>query len=38
MSAENPADLRYTKDHEWAKKAGSEVTVGITAFAVRAEV
>ena len=29
-----PADLRYTKDHEWAKESGSEVTVGITAFAV----
>ncbi len=29
-----PADLRYTKDHEWAKTSGSEVTVGITAFAV----
>jgi glycine cleavage system H protein len=29
-----PADLRYTKDHEWAKTSGNEVTVGITAFAV----
>jgi glycine cleavage system H protein len=29
-----PADLRYTKDHEWARTAGSEITVGITAFAV----
>lgn len=29
-----PADLRYTKDHEWARTSGSEVTVGITAFAV----
>jgi len=27
-------DRKYTKDHEWAKKAGSEVLVGITAFAV----
>jgi glycine cleavage system H protein len=26
--------LKYTKDHEWAKTAGTEVTVGITAFAV----
>ena len=29
-----PADLRYTKDHEWAKGGGTEITVGITAFAV----
>jgi len=29
-----PSGLRYTKDHEWAKAAGGEVTVGITAFAV----
>jgi glycine cleavage system H protein len=28
------AGLKYTKDHEWAKTAGAEVTVGITAFAV----
>lgn len=27
-------DRRYTKDHEWAKHAGAEVLVGITAFAV----
>ena len=27
-------DRRYTKDHEWAKSEGGEVTVGITAFAV----
>jgi len=27
-------DRRYTKDHEWAKSVGSEVVVGITAFAV----
>lgn len=25
-----PADLKYTKDHEWAKKAGSKVVVGVT--------
>jgi glycine cleavage system H protein len=30
----NPADLRYTKEHEWARTTGAEVTVGITAFAV----
>ena len=29
-----PADLRYTKQHEWAKEAGSKTTVGITSFAV----
>ncbi len=29
-----PADLRYTKDHEWARASGGEITVGITAFAV----
>ena len=28
------ADRRYTKDHEWAKESGSEVLIGITAFAV----
>jgi len=31
-----PADLRYTKDHEWTKLelGSSRVTVGITGFAV----
>jgi glycine cleavage system H protein len=28
-----PADLRYTKDHEWVRRAGDVATVGITAFA-----
>jgi glycine cleavage system H protein len=28
-----PADLRYTKDHEWTR-GGAELEVGITAFAV----
>ena len=28
-----PADLRYTKEHEWAKLEGDRVRVGITAFA-----
>ena len=28
-----PADLRYTSDHEWAKKEGDHIRVGITAFA-----
>ena len=29
-----PEDLKYTKDHEWAKTTGNELSVGITAFAV----
>ncbi len=29
-----PDDLRYTKDHEWARPGGAEVAVGVTAFAV----
>jgi glycine cleavage system H protein len=29
-----PGDLKYTKDHEWAKATGGELVVGITAFAV----
>ncbi len=28
-----PSELRYTKDHEWAKKEGDRVRVGITDFA-----
>ena len=28
-----PVELRYTKDHEWARLEGSTVTVGITEFA-----
>lgn len=28
-----PADLKYTKDHEWVKINGSEATIGITDFA-----
>ena len=34
MGAQVPADLRYTKEHEWARSSGGEVAVGITAFAV----
>lgn len=30
-----PAELRYTKDHEWASIEGNVVTVGITDFAQR---
>lgn len=28
-----PADLKYTRDHEWIRVSGSEATVGITDFA-----
>ncbi|HZN92596.1 MAG TPA: glycine cleavage system protein GcvH [Myxococcales bacterium] len=31
-----PQDLRYTKDHEWARKAGAVVVVGVTAHAQEA--
>ncbi len=34
MSDEIPEDLRYTKDHEWARKEGTLLVVGITAHAV----
>lgn len=34
MSTEIPADLRYTKDHEWARLEGDVAVVGITAHAV----
>src|SRR5580704_17460071 len=30
----NPADLRYAPTHEWVKREGDIVTVGITKFAV----
>lgn len=29
-----PSDLRYTKDHEWARQEGDLVRVGVTAYAV----
>jgi len=29
-----PLDLKYSKDHEWAKVSGNHATVGITKFAV----
>jgi glycine cleavage system H protein len=29
-----PSDRRYLESHEWAKKEGDAVSVGITAFAV----
>jgi len=28
-----PTDLKYTREHEWAKQEGGRVRVGITAFA-----
>jgi glycine cleavage system H protein len=28
-----PSDLKYTKDHEWVRIAGSEARVGITEYA-----
>ena len=28
-----PADLRYTKDHEWVKVDGDTATIGVTDFA-----
>jgi glycine cleavage system H protein len=28
-----PAELRYTREHEWARQEGGRVRVGITAFA-----
>ena len=28
-----PEDLRYTREHEWAKKKGSNLVIGITDFA-----
>jgi glycine cleavage system H protein len=34
MTEKLPADLRYTKDHEWARSGPGEVVVGITGFAV----
>ena len=30
-----PAELKYTKDHEWISFSGSEATIGITDFAQR---
>ena len=34
--ADNPKNLRYTKDHEWARRDGASVVVGITAHAQEA--
>lgn len=32
--AQVPSDLKYTKDHEWAKLEGNLIRIGITAYAV----
>jgi len=32
--SDNPRDLRYTNDHEWARADGATVQVGITRHAV----
>ena len=34
MSVDYPEDLRYTKEHEWARVDGKIATIGITKFAV----
>jgi glycine cleavage system H protein len=34
--ADNPKDLRYTKEHEWARRTGKTVVVGVTAHAQEA--
>lgn len=26
----NPADLKYTKEHEWSRKTGSTLVIGVT--------
>jgi glycine cleavage system H protein len=33
MLATVPKDLKYTREHEWAKQEGDRVRVGITAYA-----
>jgi len=34
--ANYPAELKYTKDHEWARQQGSTIVVGVTAHAQEA--
>jgi glycine cleavage system H protein len=34
MSADYPEDLRYTKEHEWARIRGKVAQIGVTRFAV----
>ena len=33
MAQNLPQDLKYSKEHEWVRKEGDEVVIGITAFA-----
>ena len=33
MMGSYPGNLKYTKEHEWAKKSGSVVVVGVTSHA-----
>jgi glycine cleavage system H protein len=33
MSSNVPSDLRYTREHEWAKREGDRVRIGITQYA-----
>ena len=35
MSENIPAELKYTKDHEWARTSGSDLVVGITHHAAQ---
>lgn len=35
-TGEIPQDLKYSREHEWARTLGEEVEVGITAFAANA--
>jgi glycine cleavage system H protein len=34
MASDYPEDLRYTKEHEWARIRGNVAQIGITRFAV----
>lgn len=34
MSQDHPANLLYTREHEWARIEGNTATIGITHFAV----
>jgi glycine cleavage system H protein len=33
MSSSVPSDLRFTREHEWAKREGDRVRIGITQYA-----
>ena len=35
IATETPAQLRYTREHEWVRSQGSELEVGITAYAAQ---